>query len=146
MDIATLNVLQGIVRRESRSLLNYVSESYPFTTSADKETAAKIHRIVEEEQGAAVALAGLLAKKRHRLPPYLGPYPMTFTSINYVTWSYLVPLLVGYQKQGIIDLERDLNKLTDPEMAEEVGKILETKRRHLQILVELGSKKPVLAS
>jgi hypothetical protein len=146
MDIATLNVLQGIVRRESRSLLQYVSESFPFTTSADTEVAARIMQIAEEEQVAAVALANVLARRRHRLPPYLGPYPMTFTSINYVTWAYLVPLLVDYQKQGIVDLERDLTKIADVELAEEVEKILEMKRRHLQILIELGGKKPALAS
>ena len=32
-------------------------------------------------------------------------------------WTYLVPLLVDYQKQGIADLERDLPKIADEEMA-----------------------------
>src|SRR5580658_8213217 len=140
MDIATLRVLQNIVRRESRSLLQYIHESYPWITAGEKETLAKVGQIVQEEQAAAVALAGSLAKRRHRLPPYLGPYPMSFTSINYVTLDYLVPLLIDYQKQGIADLERDLALIADVEMDREVQQILEMKRRHLQVLVDLGGK------
>jgi hypothetical protein len=139
MDNGILNVLEGIVRRESRSLLQYVSESFPFTTSADKDAAAKLQQMEEEERSAAMALAGFLMRKGHRMSPYLGPYPMSFTSINYVTLAYLVPLLIAYQKQDIADLERDLAKISDTEMAAEIEKILEAKRRHLQVLMELGA-------
>jgi hypothetical protein len=136
MDSATLNVLLGIVRRESRSLLQYVGESDPFATSADGDIAAKIRQIVEEEKAAANALAAQLAGKRHRVP-YLGSYPSSFTSVNYVTLKYLVPLLVKYEQEAIADLDRDLGRIADPDMAEEVRTIVAMKRRHLQTLADL---------
>ena len=88
-----------------------------------------------------MALSGLLARRRHRLPPYLGPFPMSFTSINYATLDYVVPLLIDYQKHGIADLERDLTHIPDEQMAAELQKIVEMKRRHLQVLMELAAAK-----
>jgi len=140
----TKEVMQGILRRESRSLLQYAGEAFPWTTSAQKETLASLQKLIEEERAAAEHLAGWLAKKRMS-PTYLGPYPSNFTNVNYVTLAFFLPLLVEYQKQGVADLERDLPKITDADSAAMVRRILETKRRHLQVLQELVGGKPQAA-
>ena len=136
----SLRLLQGIVRRESRSLLQYVHESFPWITAGETDALARMRALAEEEQVAAVELAATLAKRHQRLPPYLGPYPMSFTSVNFVTLDYLVPLLIDYQKQGIADLERDLNRLSDEELAARVQKILDMKKRHLETLQFLAGQ------
>jgi hypothetical protein len=141
---ANAQLLQAILRRESRSLLQYAGEAFPWTTSRQKETLAGLTKIIEEERTVAAEFAGWLAKKRLS-PTYLGPYPSNFTNMNFVTLDFFLRLLVDYQKQAIADLERDLPRITDPEALGIVQKILITKRRHLEVLLDLSGGKPQAA-
>ena len=141
MDIATANVLQGIVRRESRSLLQYVGESFPWTESREIEAPAKIQELMQEEQTAAVKLGQPAGQKTpSACLPIWGLFLRASPASIIVTLAYLVPLLIDYQKQSIADLERDIVQIADEETAAEVQKILEMKRRHLQILLNMKGK------
>jgi hypothetical protein len=141
MDSVTHALLQGIVRREGRSLLQYVSEAFPWTGPQEKEALPKILLMVKEESDGASSLVRLLVKKR-ATPPYLGAYPMTFTNLNYISLSHLLPLLIDYQRQRIADLETYLSRIADPDAAALVRRILDYKRRHLKTLLDMANPNP----
>lgn len=141
---ASTETLQNILRRETRSLLQYVGEAFPWTTSREKEALASVQKMIIEERDAAAKLASFLARKRMS-PTYLGPYPSNFTNVNFVTLAFLLPLLADYQKTLIADLERDLPRIADAEGAKVVQDILDLKRRHLATLQELAGPKPQAA-
>jgi hypothetical protein len=144
-DARTAALLQDIVRRESRSLLQYISESFPWTTTEERDALARIEKMVEEERRGATTLGRYLVRQRHTAP-YLGPYPTDFTNINFVALEHWLPLLVGYERRAIADLERDLAGLSDAEARPLVQDILETKRRHLAALAALAAAHPAEAS
>jgi hypothetical protein len=136
IDARTTAILQELVRRQSRSLLQYVGDAFPWTTREEQAAPAELQKIVEEErQGAADAVALLL--RRHQMPPYLGSYPMDFTTINYVSLDHLLPLLVDDERRAIAGLERDVAAVSDPEARGLVQAILDKKRAHLACLTAL---------
>jgi rubrerythrin len=131
--IAELPVLQEIVRRESRSLLQYIHDSFPWTPNGERAELSRIRQFAEEQRKGAAELSRWLAKRRHNVP-YLGSYPSGFTTINYVALHYVVPKLIADEKQGLAQLEQDLASVTDPEARAIVEKIAVSKRAHLQAL------------
>ncbi len=139
IDAFDARTLQDIVHRESRSILQYVEDSYPWTGSAGEAVLAQLHELLLEEQQSIAGLARFLYRQRVP-PPYLGSYPEPFTALNYVALDYLLPLLVEHQQKAIADLERDRDRLTNAEARAGVEKILEIKRRHLQTLKTLAAK------
>jgi hypothetical protein len=144
MDAPTLAALQRALRRESLSLLRYASESYPWTRSEEREAAARLRQVMDEDQEAIGALVQFLTA--HRLmPPYIGSYPMAYTSLSFVSLDYLLPALAEAQQRHITELERDLAAATDPEAREHLQKLLDTKRRHRDVLEKLAAARPTSA-
>jgi len=132
----TLATLAKIVRRESRSLLQYVHEAFPWTTSEEQDALGIVQELVREELASAALLARYLAK--HKAPvPYLGPFPMSFTTINFISLQHLLPMLVDWEKRAAAELEQDLAALPDPEARRLVNDLLAQKRRHLEKLHKL---------
>ena len=133
MDARTQAILQDLVRKEGRSLLQYVGESYPWTTANNHDKLPVLLQMVKEEQDAAAAVVRLLLKRKVR-PPYLGAYPMHFTTINYISLDHLLPPLVDFEKRRIAELDRELPLVDDVEARAAVLSLLDMKRRHLQTL------------
>ena len=141
IDPQTQARLEAIVRRESRSLLQYVSESFPWVTPDEREALAQFKRLVDEERQGAGGLTRLLARRGHAFP-YIGPYPMEYTTINYVSLEHLLPLLAGTERCSLAGLENDLAAIQDPEARAEVEKIVALKRRHAEILEAMAAAYP----
>jgi hypothetical protein len=141
IDSRTHLLLQDIVRRESRSLLQYVSESFPWTTRDEVAALAKLQALIKEEREAASALGRFLLKKR-LTPPYLGAYPMGFTTINYVSLEHLMPRLIEHQTAQIRRLESDRQQVTDADARGLLDNLLAMKERHLTVLEEMASSLP----
>src|SRR5690242_19805271 len=114
IDAPTYTLLQGLMRREGRSLLQYVREAFPWTNAEEGDALARLRTIIEEEDRSLAALGRFLTRN-HRTLPYLGSFPMDFTTLNFVSLDHLLPQLVDSQRRAIADLERDLNNLGDPE-------------------------------
>ena len=114
MDPQSQRILQGIVRREGRSLLQYLSDAFPCTTINEGDALARVQQFVKEERDSTAALVRFLQRRRVT-PPYFGAYPMSFTTLNFITLDHLVPLLVDAERKAIAALENDLAHLTDPE-------------------------------
>jgi hypothetical protein len=148
MDARSKAVLQDLVRRESRSLLQYVSESFPWITAGEEAVLAKLPEMVKEEQEGIAAVVRFLSRNRV-LPAPLGPYPMVFTNINYMSLEHLVPLLIENQRHRVAELEHAMVGMSDVESRRQAETYLAMKRRHLQkleeMLQELGKKATVVA-
>ncbi len=136
IDTPTYNRLQDIIRREGRSLLQYAVESFPWSSTDGDPRTAELRQLARDEAGATAGLAQLLV--RHRLsPPYLGAYPMGFTSYNYLALDRLILLLAEYERRGLPALQADLAALEDPEVRDAVRHLLEVKRTNLKRLETL---------
>jgi hypothetical protein len=136
MDVATLTLLQEQVRKEGRSLLQYVSESFPWTTHKNHQVLPILFNMAKEEQEGAAAIVKWLLKNRAR-PPYLGAYPMSFTTINYMSLDFLLPYLIDFEKRRCAELEQDLAFISDDEAKHLLHTLLEMKQRHLATLTGL---------
>jgi hypothetical protein len=142
--LAEQSVLQELVRRESRSLLQYVGDSFPWVGSETREALARFRRIVDEDRRSVGSLAQLLARNRVP-PPFLGGFPAWFTTINFVSLDYLIPQLIDAQRQAIESLERDLRELSDEKIRAHLTDVLAMKRRHLGELEKLSAAQPPAA-
>lgn len=133
LDPAVAAMLRDLVRKEGRSLVQYVVESYPWTTEKDAKRLPPLFEVAQEERDGAAAVVRLLLK--HRVtPPYLGAYPMSYTTINYQSLGFLVPYLVDFEKRRIAELDAEAAALTDGEVKHALRTLVEMKRRHLGVL------------
>src|SRR5438445_13733045 len=137
LDARTQARLQGILRRESRSFLQYVRDSFPWTSPGEEGALVQLQTLIEEERTANAALARFLI--RDRIPvPHLGPYPVAFTTLNFVSLDHLLPLLVDAERRSILELEKDLIGFADSDCRLEIQKLLDMKRQHLKALEALA--------
>lgn len=143
IDPQTRAILTGILQREGRSLLTYVRDAFPWTTPQGQDALERLQQLIQQEDEATAALGRFLA--RHRCPtPYLGPYPMNFTTINFVSLQHLVPLLVDSELRAIADLEKCLRLIHDPAARVPVQELLNVKRRHVETLPTLQQRSATL--
>lgn len=141
IDPHAAGLLQAVLRRESRSLLQYVGEAFPWPAPEERPALDDLKKIIDEERTATAALGQFLY--RQRVPPaYLGSYPQEYTTINYVALDHLLPLVVENQRRAVARLERDLAATTDPAARTQVEKILLLKARHLGALQVLAEAHP----
>jgi hypothetical protein len=138
IDHATQALLQDIVGRESRSVLMYVGDAFPWTTAGGEQTLQTLRRLIAEE-GRAIAALGRYLVRRHLPPPHPGNYPSSFTTINFLSLDYLLPRLVEHERRSLAELERDLPRVTDAEARAEVEKLAAVKGLHLRELEQLAA-------
>ena len=112
IDEATGERLRALVRRESRSLLQYLREVPPWSGAADKHTVERLRSLAQAEQAATDALGKYLQKRRAGLS-HLGPYPAVFTDVNDAALSHLLPKVVREQKEAATALEADAAMVSD---------------------------------
>jgi hypothetical protein len=136
IDARTQAVLQDLVRRASRSMLQYIGEAYPWTPDTNTDLLAKVRAVIDEEEAAVEGLATFLRKKRIPIG-YLGSYPQNFTNLNFVSLNYLMPRLLDWQRKWTAVVYRDAALIADPEAKTEVAKLVAVARRHLDELQNL---------
>lgn len=130
IDAETQLVLKRILRREAATLLQYVHDAYPWANSDRSAVQEEVQRISREEQEAVALLSQYLT--RRRVPPAMfNSYPAYFTSYNFVSLDFLLPLLAKHQEKDIVGLEEDLARLTEPGIRAQVETLLAVKRKHL---------------
>lgn len=134
----TQAILQDVVARESRSLLSYIGDAYPWTTAAGESRLAALRGAVEQEAAAVMAVGKFLQRNRISPPP-LGQYPSRFTSWNFIALDYLAPALVEAERRSIAELEADLKKVAEKPARDQLSALLEVKRQTLTTLEGLQS-------
>jgi len=141
IDPRTAKLLQAILRREGRSLLQYLGDAVPWVQGGDKEHLCQLQGIVLEDREGNAVLGRFLM--RHRIPPpYLGAYPMGFTTLNFLSLESLIPRLIEAQRRTIAVLESDLAQIPDPQPRGAMEGFLEIKRRHLKVLEAMLPSSP----
>jgi hypothetical protein len=133
MDAALEARLQDLIRAEGRSLLQYVSESFPWTKAPDQTVRDQVLSFARADADALARLSRHLAKERVRLP-HPGSYPMSFTTVNFVSLDYLLPRLIEEQRARVAAVERLCNALPEGPVKNLVGELLVLKRQHLSQL------------
>ena len=134
--------LDEVVRRESRSLLQYLTDSYPWTRAGADEALGKVRELAHVERDAVGGLRRFLTRRQH-VVPVMGSYPASFTTMNFVSLDYLAPRLIEDQRRLLAALERDRAALADAEARAELDRLLDVKRHHLHALEALA---PALAA
>jgi hypothetical protein len=132
-------ILENLLHREGRSLLQYIGEAFPWVQTGSDLFLAQVQKLIAEERDSLGVLSRFLVRRRHTVP-HLGCYPMAFVSLNFVSLDFLLPRLAAHQRQALTTLEQDLAALTDPEAQAEVEKILRMKKVHLCTLEKLGQE------
>jgi rubrerythrin len=141
MDARTEEIVQGIIRRDELSLLQYVADSYPWTPAKEDQVWASLQAMIADEREGTGQLVRFVRDHKGALP-YVGTYPSNYTTINFISLDNLLPRLASYQEQAVSALTTDLAQLNDPEAIDLVQKILDMKQRHLQTLQELTAANP----
>src|SRR5437764_1026999 len=105
LDAITQRTLVNIVQREGHSLLLYVSEAFPWTTPEEQGALQQFQELALKEGAAVGELRKALA--RHHIFPPPGSFPMSFTTINFVSLEHLLPLLADEERRTLGELEKD---------------------------------------
>ena len=136
MESVEVALLQSLLRQESRSLLQYAAESFPWSKAEDQAASDAIRAMAQAEAAAVAKLGRWLAKQRLPLT-FPGAYPMHFTSINFIAVSALVPRLIADQEDRIAALEKACGALTNEDGRALLQGLLDLKKSNLQKLSAL---------
>lgn len=123
-----------------RSLLQYVGESWPWTSADEAAEQAQIDALVAEQRESVRTLTELLAARGHLIDP--GSYPTEYTSLHYVALDYLLSQLVEEQ-QELADECADVaaEGADDSQAAALLKQIAEQAGDHLQRLRQIAQQR-----
>jgi hypothetical protein len=139
LDTATSALLANVLRRESLSVLQYAGQASPWARENEHGAVKEIRQLWEEDRECIGDLTRYLATHRVR-PPFIGAFPTSFTTLNFIGIDFVLDKLVKDQKRAIGDLERDLAAISDAQAKEPLLRMLEVKKKHLPILERLASQ------
>lgn len=139
IDEPTRDVLQACVRRESRSLFQYVRDVPLWVGPADRPALAKLKGLATAEQSATDRLGRYLQRLRIGLG-HIGAFPSGFTTVNDSALHYILPQLIQEQRAAAGSLEADLVRVTDSDARDHLATLLQLKRQHLPELEALTSQ------
>jgi hypothetical protein len=137
IDPASQAVVEEIVRRESRSLLSYIGDAYPWTTVSGGPALKTLNQLIRQEKQAVTDLGRHLIRRKVT-PPLLGSYPASFTSWNFIDLGALLPRLLEAQRQAVNQIQADLSKIPDVPARQEVERLLAVKKMTLQGLESIS--------
>ncbi len=125
--------LKATFRKESRSLLQYVSEAYPWTLHPESAPLRTVLHFAKSELVALAQLGKAMMKARMGLP-LPGAYPQSFTTLNFIALDFLGPMLVADQKRCLAELDEGLNWLPPGDTRHALEHLVDLKRKHLEKL------------
>jgi hypothetical protein len=129
IDNIDIERLHHCVRRESRSLLQYVREVPLWAGAEDRHAFDRVRELAETERQAVDRLAGWL-QKNHAGINHLGPFPSVFMDVNDAGFRHLLPRLIAEHRELLDRLEADAGALAHTAAAEHLYALLAQKRRH----------------
>lgn len=131
-----LLIISAALERESRSLLHYLRDSYPWTPTSEQDKPDQIRRMADEQFQALGAMTRYLLSHRQS-PPQMGFYPSSFTSINYAALDHLLPQVLADEKQLLSQLESDGDPISDSEGRGLLQSLADLKRGHIAKIQEM---------
>ena len=122
--------VHGLIRKEARSLLQHVGESFPWVAYDRQDALQTILHMAKHEAHQIEQLIRMAIKTKLGNPA-LGAYPQSFMGINFMSLDFLLPLLEGDHKKRIADLEWSL--LSAPaEFQGLIRDLISAKTKHLE--------------
>ncbi len=142
-----IGLLQELLRRDSRSLLQYVSESYPWSKAESAAACDAVRRMAAAQRDALARLARWLAKQ-HAPATFPGAYPMHFTTTNFIALHYLIPRLIADEERCLAAASEAERALTADEGRKLLQALIDLKKQHLRELDALRTQTtpPAIAS
>jgi cytosine/adenosine deaminase-related metal-dependent hydrolase len=131
-------ILSRIVRRESRSFLQYVRDSFPWASVGDAAIRDGIVAMADKEADRIAQLARFLQARRVPLP-VLGPFPTSFTNSNFLAAQALIPRLLDDARHRLTLLNHDAELLHDEQARSLVEAFRQEKQEHLHRLEAMRS-------
>jgi hypothetical protein len=138
MDQQNLFVLNRLLAREARTLLQYLSGAWPWVAPDEEASLAQLQALQVEEQKATRRIYDFILR-RHGVPD-TGRFAQEFSNTHFIALDHLLPWLLSYQQWLIAELEKDLRELTDAQARTLAQDHLELKRRHLAELQKLAEQ------
>lgn len=129
IDDATLARLHECVRRECRSLLQYVSEVSLWVGPDDRSAYDLVRDWAHSERQQVQCVADWM--QRHtsgRFP--LGQFPTAFTTWNDTSFRHALPVLVREHQANLAALEADASATIQVEPRGMLDHLVELKREH----------------
>jgi hypothetical protein len=136
MNAGSFTLLSRLISMGSSSLLQYVSESSPWSADPAHSALGTVLALAKEERDAVAQITRHLQKRHVRLPKF-GSYPSHYTNINFVSLEYLLPKLVAEQEKEIAEIVSRSRSEDEEDDRRIVQHYLEMKRKHLQTLQDL---------
>jgi hypothetical protein len=122
-----------------RSLLQYSSESWPWTSAADEQVRKELMRMADEQRDVVAALSDLLAARGHNID--FGTYPTEYTSLHYVAVDFLLSRLIANQEAIVLECEATAGTAdADDEAKPLLEDIVLSERKHLDELRTLSER------
>ncbi len=100
------SLINDLLIQISRSLLQYVSEIWPWSAADAEETRRTLDRLAAEQRDSAAALVRFLDGRREVID--FGTYPTEYTSLHYVAVDFLLGQLVENQSSVVAGCEAAL--------------------------------------
>lgn len=145
METRTNELLDYLLGRIYRSLLQYVGESWPWTSAQHGSEEQRTFFALVERQNEGIQLLVDLLLDRHVVLEF-PQYPAAFTDLHYLALDFLAREVVKDETELIVDLERALPRFAnDPEARTAVTSVLEEERKILTDLRQLSVKQPATA-
>jgi hypothetical protein len=141
MDAGSFNLISRLIAMGSGSLLQYVSQSFPWSADPAHAAMKSVRDIAQEEHDEVRRFMRMLQKKHLRLPP-MGSYPSHFTTINFCSLDFLLPKLIAEHQKEVAEIDSRMHEATDEDIRALAAGYLDMKRRHLQTLIDLAATKP----
>jgi len=126
-------ILNDLLNRISRSLLQYVGESSTWTGPRDAARGEAFQALVRRQQFAAERIAGLLTERRAAV--VLSNYPREQSALHFVTLDFVRPRLIEDEQTLISMLKSAVQALCgDPEAVRLVEQLLADEEQTLATL------------
>jgi hypothetical protein len=138
IDPTTLQTLQALVGRETRSVLHYAADADPWTTPDHKAALGELKALIAREREALAPISRLLFR-HHVVPPPAGGYPTSYTTLNFLSLDALVARLIASERSSLEQARADLRAVTDPEARSLVEALVALKQKNLQELGRLSA-------
>ena len=120
-----------------RSLLQYVGESWPWTSEDSDEARRKLTELVDRQQQSVGALASLLNAREWAID--FGTYPTDYTDLHFIALDFLLAQLVENQEAVVDVLKQSAELNGDGEASQLMAGIVEAESA---ILSELQLLEP----
>jgi bacterioferritin (cytochrome b1) len=135
--IATIGVLNRLLRILYRSLPRYVTSSRLWARRDAEEILKAIERVASDQEAQAARLADQIRQRRGY--PDAGHFPVAFTALNDLAVPYILKLVVEYQRRDLQAIRSAVDELAgQPDLRSLAEEIVQSAQGHLETLEPLA--------